>query len=297
MRAVFLFPDGGTKEAVPDTLSLRRDSDTPADSLEMEFLADAPLFDREPTGVRAERDGETVFLGIVDEHGVRLDGRGRREFFSCRSLAARMIDCEALPGVLQDPSLRLLEQRFLLPIGLKLGAGDAAPKRGTFTVEKGVSVWRAMCDFGRAFLKTEPHCSRDGTVVFAKREPRRFCLSGAARAEVIRRPYSAVSRVAVQNVRNGTYTAVWENPDAKGICRIRYLSAHARTSPKALIEAGERGRLAVRLVFEGYFDGDPGDAVEAEGIEGVRETLAVERVRFTADGTGETTELYLVRGE
>lgn len=294
IRAEFLFPDGTARAVRPDALTLRRDSDTPADSLELVFYAGGRLFITEPCGVRLMRRETLVFLGIVDEHTVRTDGAGHEERFYCRSLAARMVDSEALPGLLQMPSVRLMEQWFLKPLGLSVGDGDRAPKAGEMTVEKGVSVWAAVSEFARRFLRVTPYCDRDGTVHFATIKPKVLSPARVLSAEVTRKPYGVLSRVTVQDAKTGAYGTVYENPDAAGVIRLRYLSAHAGRSPRELFSKGERERVSAKLVLEEYIDADPGDLVEA-GMLGLSETLETASVRYTVSTAGERTELRLCR--
>lgn len=293
IQVIFRFQNGEERAAKPSSLFLRRDADTPADSLELSFLAAKPLFSAEPEGVQVLREGVLLFSGIVDEHNILLDENGRRETFSCRSLAARMIDSEALPGLLRMPSLRLMEQRFLQPLGLAAGQGDRKPKAGELTVEKGTSVWSAVSAFAREMLQTEPWCGRDGAVHFCPREAKWLTAEGILSAEICRRPYSVVSRVVVQNSRSGAYSTVYENPEAAGVYRVRYLSARAKTAPKALIAAGERGRLSARLTLAGYADGDPGDLCDASAADASLGQMQVESLRYSVSETGERTVLEL----
>lgn len=261
MRTIFLFADGTEAEAgqAPAGISLRRDADTPADSLELTFAARKPLFREEPCGARMELDGAVLFSGIVDEHSISMNGGEREEFFALRSRAAVLLDSEAAPGLLRSPSLRLMEALFLLPLGIQAEAGDFSPKAGELVIEKGTSCWTAVCDFAEAFLHCMPHCTRAGALRFAEREIRIISLHDVRKTELLYRPYARISRVVVQNARTGAYNAVYENEAAAGISRIRYLSAYAKTAPKKLIADGERAYVRLRVTCGGLVDADPGD--------------------------------------
>lgn len=81
MRVVFSTPDGAELMAGPPAgLTLKRDADAPADSLELFFAFDFPA-ELAPCTARLEYSGEAVFDGIVDEQTVALKrGRNRRSF-------------------------------------------------------------------------------------------------------------------------------------------------------------------------------------------------------------------------
>lgn len=293
MRFVFLFADGTETElnAQPTRISLRRDADTPADSLELTFTPSGPLFSKEPCGVRMEHGGTVLFSGILDEHSVHTKAGVRTEFFSLRSRAAVLLDNEAMPGQLRMPSLRLIETLFLQPFGLRAEGEDFSPKAGELVLEKGTSCWQAVCSFAETFLHGTPHCTRAGALRFADREPKTLRLSDVRETELSHRPYARLSRVVVQNTRTGAYSTVYENPAAAGVSRVRYLSAYARTAPKTLLAQGERAAVRLRVTCGGFVDADPGDVCgfPAFGAPCERMRLTALRYRY-ADG-GEETEL------
>ncbi|MGN0478866.1 MAG: hypothetical protein ACI4GO_05500 [Hominenteromicrobium sp.] len=292
MRIVFLFADGTEAEAdsQPVRISLQRDEDTPADSLELTYTPSGPLLNREPCGVRMERGGTVLFSGILDEHSVRTSGGVRTEFFALRSRAAALLDNEAQPGQLRMPSLRLIETLFLLPFGLRAEGGDFRPKAGEFVVEKGTSCWEAVCGFSSAFLHRTPHCLRDGTLCFSERAAKTLRLAGVQETELLHRPYARLSRIVVQNTRTGAYNTVYENPAAAGVSRVRYLSAYARTAPETLIADGEREALRLRVVCAGFADAEPGDLYEAAHLSPMCGSMRLTALRYRCtDGAEETT--------
>ena len=292
-RFVFLFADGAQAavKTAPQSVSLRRDADTPADSLELTFETAKPLFSTEPCGLRMERDGEVLFSGILDEHSVHEKGGVRTEFFSLRSRAAVLLDNEAVPGQLRMPSLRLMETRFLLPYGIRAEAGDFSPKAGELVIEKGTSCWQAVCRFAESFLHCTPHCTREGTLRFAERAVKTLHLSDVQETELLRRPYAQISRVVVQNAHSGAYNAVYENEAAAGVCRERYLSAYAKTAPRSLIADGERQSLRLRVVCGGLVDGDPGDLCSFPTFGASCEKMRLTALRYRFAQGEEKTEL------
>lgn len=150
MRVFFIMPDGTELTAGPPAgITLRRDADTPADSLKLSFAFDFPA-ELEPCAARLEYNGETVFDGIVDEQAVHFEKGEKSTSFSLRSRTALLLDNEAEPGTIRMPSLRLMEQRLLRPLGLSAEGADDGPKQGELIVEKGTSCWAALCAFRSA---------------------------------------------------------------------------------------------------------------------------------------------------
>ena len=114
MRVFFIMPDGTELTAGPPAgITLRRDADTPADSLKLSFAFDFPA-ELEPCAARLEYNGETVFDGIVDEQAVHFEKGEKSTSFSLRSRTALLLDNEAEPGTIRMPSLRLMEQRVAI---------------------------------------------------------------------------------------------------------------------------------------------------------------------------------------
>lgn len=295
MRFWFRFPDGTEVLLTqkPVRMKLTRQSGTPANMLEVVFSAAAALFSAEPCAVRAELDGAEIFAGIVDEHAVRLERGGRQEGFSCRSMAALLLDSEAMPGTLEMPSLRVMEKLYLAPFGLRAAGGDFVPKRGQLVIEAGMTCWEVLCAFAERFLGCTPYCAGD-TVYFGTREPGKITLPQLKSLEVVRCAREQLSRVVVQSAQTGAYSAVYENAAAP-VARVRYLSARSEISPTALFAEGERNALRVEAVCAGYVDTRPGDIVESTEYEDALCGLRVVNMVFAAENGVSETRLTLER--
>lgn len=292
MKIRFLFADGCEVllRKKPYSVSLIRDNGSPVDRFFVKFFSSEPLFSKEPCGVCAEKDGVLVFTGIVDEHEIVMEKGLRQESFSCRSLAALLLDNEAAPGVLQMPSLRLMERLYLRPLGLCAQGEDFTPKRGQITVEPGTRCWDVLCEFAERFLQCTPHCGRNGTVYFSTRENRMIDLTGLQKLTVTRKSSARISNVVVQNSQTGAYSTVYTMPDTP-VTRVRYLSAQADTAPDALFKEAEQEALQVCVVCSGYVDAELEDTVDlsvlSEGLNG----LKLVSMQFHAEAGNSETEL------
>lgn len=295
MRFWFRFPDGAEVLLArePVRMKLTRQSGMPADALEVVFSAAGALFSAEPCAVRVEKDGVEVFAGIVDEHVVRMEKGGRQESFACRSAAALLVDSEAMPGMLEMPSLRVMEKLYLAPFGLCAAGDDFAPKRGQLVIETGTTCWEVLCDFAERFLGCTPYCVGN-SVCFGAREPEKVTLLRVKSLEVVRRAREQLSRIVVQSAQTGAYSAVYENAAAP-VARVRYLSARSETSPAVLFAEGERNAMHAEVICAGYVDARPGDSVESTEYEDALCGLRVAGMVFSAENGVSETRLTLER--
>ncbi len=294
MRVIFTMPDGAELMAGPPSgLTLKRDADAPADSLELTFAFDFPA-ELEPCAARLEYGGQTIFSGIVDEQTVRHEKGEKTTYFSLRSRAALLLDNEAEPCTLRMPSLRLMEQRILRPLGLAAEGGDTSPKQGELIIEKGTSCWSALCAFSERFLQITPYETNGGRLCFTARTPRTLELSEVLSLEKRRMPYAQISRVVVQNTRTGAYSAVFENPAARGVFRTRYRTADAGLPPAEILAAGERAALSVRAVCAGFVDAVPGDVCAFPQLGNACARLCLQSMRYRLTRGIEETELAFV---
>ena len=293
MDICFVFSDGQEirPEKKPNRMELLRDLDTPADGLELRYDAPQPVFGEVPVGVRVMRGEKLVFAGIVDTHTVETEKGVRTERFLCRSTAAKLLDNEAQPGVLNRPSVRLMEKLYLAPFGLRAEDRSAVFAAGRLSVEQKTRCWTVLKRFAEQFLGTDIFCRRDGTVCFSARMGKLLHLPTAVRLRLTKNPYVRVSRVVVHNARTGAYNTVYDNENAHGVQRIRYLSARAETAPQEVLSAGEQQALAVTAVFAGYMDADPGDRADLTAYDPTLPQLQVIAVQYVQNGGNEETVL------
>ena len=295
MEICFIFPDGREIRPVkkPTRMELLRDLDTPADGLELRYDALQPVFGEVPVGVRVMQGETLIFEGIVDTHTVEAEKGVRTERFLCRSTAAKLLDNEAQPGVLNRPSVRLMDKLYLAPFGLRADDRLAGFAAGRLSVEQKTRCWSVLQRFAEQLLGTDIFCKCDGTVCFSARAGKLLHLPTAVRLRLTRNPYARISRVVVQNARTGAYNTVYDNENARGVQRIRYLSARAETAPQAVLSAGEQEALLVTAVFAGYIDADPGDRADLTAYDPTLPQLQVIAVQYVQNGENGETVLEL----
>ena len=295
MQVIFCFADGSERipAEAPVYLELQRDADTPADGLELHFAGEETVYPAVPAEVRLEMDGEAVFEGITDVMDVERKGGAVTVRYRCRSRGALLLDNEAMPGEMQMPSVRSVARRFTEPFGLKAAGVDLLPKKGRLMVEEGTRCWEVICRFAEAFLHTTPYCTTDGTVCFDKRKPIKQALPPVKSLMVSRRPIERISRVVVQNARTGAYSAVYEDREAEGIQRVRYLSAQAADAPKTVFAEGKRKALQAEAAVFGFCDALPGDIFDLSGYDGELVEAELTGLRYIFTAEGEETQLKL----
>ena len=141
------------------SVDISMDEDVPADSL----LAVFPLVSTEELKeVTVFDDGEAVFIGVVDEMERVIAENGVYLCVTARSLAAHLLDNEAMPQSYDHPSAQLIYERHARDYGLKRGEKDDAACFGKMTVTKGMSQWSVIENFCNACYSSKPRVSADG---------------------------------------------------------------------------------------------------------------------------------------
>ena len=275
----------------PLEAELLYDSDAPADQLKAVFPTEK-LWD-DLAVVRVFHQGQVVFGGIVDEQNTRVDGEGFTVELVCRSWEAILLDNEACPAVMRNPSLGALWEKYFKSLGFSQVQGDGSPKSGELTVEKGTSCWTLLESFCRDYLGTAPWV--DGSaVVHCEGLPQQKLTAGKVlSAEISRRPYKQLSAVWQQSYR-GTYDTPFRNPAAKGVKRQRYVSMEESRDPRALLKEGEAESFLLTVECLGNFWPERGTLVTVDAQRlGKFADCTVQTARYTMDGRGERTRLVL----
>ena len=296
----------GKKIEMPRLLSLKADIDegVPADSLYAVFPY---MPTKELTGITLY-DGDTpVFIGVVDEEEHERDTQGEYLAVSARSMAAHLLDNEAMPCAYDHPSMRLIYERYAKPCGIVLhGSGDAV-YFGEQSVLKGSSCWRVLKNFCTACYSSTPRISsvgvlypkgilRDKTTVFGS--------DGIPFTTVkeVRKRCEEISTVYVKTSGAGSYTLPVVNASAKsrGVTRTRYLNAMLTESPMscadAMIRNGEKKAYAVHLHCPTCLIGHEGNrAVLHDNMTGETDRLYISAVHYRLTENGEYSNVILKR--
>ncbi len=278
----------------PALVLLSRDRDAPADLLRLKFPADSLWQELEE--VEILEHGERLFQGMVDEQNTSLTSSGLTVELVCRSMEALLLDNEAAPGVMESPSLELLEQRLLGPLGLALGKGDREPKRGRLTVNKGESCWTALEKFCGTFLGVEPVLGTDGLVHCGGTRPETVELNRVLSAQVELAPCKRIGQVWQQSYR-GSYDTLFRNPLGE-VRRRRYLSRESGKSPAQVLAEGERDSFSLTVTCAGaWWLPKGGRASVTLPRAGRFEDCPVKSLLYRRDSSGQRTRLTLGRPE
>ena len=289
----------------PLSLTIRMDESIPADDCYV-------VFAYEPKGelkdIRIMDDDGLVFVGIVDEQEHFIHEKGRFLRISARSLAARLLDNEAMPECYNHPSAKLIYERHVAPFGIKRTEDDDAVYYGEQQVNKGMSQWTVLKNFCVACYSAIPRIGADG-VLWMKGVADRgsVCFSdegdGVVYTEIsekIKR-CEEISRVNIK-VNGDGYLYQMDHTEAirRGIRRERYLNAVLASTPMTcadtMIQNGRNASYAVRLRCPGMLTAKMGcEAVVKNRLLGNIGGLYVSSVSYHMDQNGGTSTITLKR--
>lgn len=285
-------------------LVMKIDEGVPADSLYAVF----PYTEtRELCGITVYDDSKTVFVGVVDEEAHERDARGGYLTVSARSLAAHLLDNEAMPCAYDHPSFSLIYGRYVKPYGILSGDSDDAVYFGEQSVTKGSSCWKVLKTFCTACYSSVPRVSSTGVLYpkgILRKEKLVFGTGGIPYTSVneIRKRCEEISAVYVKTSNVDAYTLPVINDEAyrRGVRRVRYLNAVLTESPMscadAMIENGTKKAYAVRLRCPSCLIGAEGKTAALHDEElGDREDLYVGAVYYRMTKDGEYSDVTLKR--
>lgn len=278
----------------PKEMVLCYDRGAPAHQLKAVFPADRLWEDL--SRVVVYDGGVAVFRGIVDEQNTRLDTQGIWVELVCRSLEAILLDNEACPAPIRDPSLKALGNRLLKPLGFQEVVGEEEPVRGLLEIEKGASCWQVLAGFCGRYLGTEPYVDPEGVLHCEGLEEQEETVQEVLWAEVSRRPCKELSQVWQQSFR-GAYDTLYRDPDAM-VERRRYLSSQSGADPKGILRKAKQESFCLTVECAGLLWPAAGKVltVELPGL-GKLARCPVQSARCYQDGKGKHTRLVLGKGE
>lgn len=296
----------GRKILLPAVLSatVHMDEEVPADDLYAVF---PDISCAELCGISVYDGDRVAFRGVVDEEEHIVSPSGRYLRISARSMAAHLLDNEALPRGYDHPGARMIYERHAKEYGIAAGDLDDATCFGELNIVKGMSQWSVIKAFCGACYSSTPRVSADGTL-YLKGIPRRdrviFGERGIAYTELtdsIRR-CEEISRVNVKIGAEDGYTCPVENSDAlrRGIRRERYLNAMlngkaVRGADVMLEKSRERARVLTLKCPGRYLELLGADAAVEGGSSELKEGLCVSAATFHTDSKGEVTTVKLRR--
>lgn len=305
LRCVLTDVDG-QQMIMPQLLSLqvKIDENVPADSLEAVFPI-SPT--KELAGVALYDDDRLLFVGVVDEEERERGVRGEYLKVSARSLAAHLLDNEAMPCTYDHPTLSLIFERYVKPYGVALYDCGDAMYFGEQSVIKGASCWRVLKQFCNACFSAVPRVSSVGTLYpkgIWRDSVTEFGGEGVKYTLLreIKKRCEEISAVYVKTSNAGSYSLPVRNNDAasRGVKRARYLNAALTESPMrcadAMIANGGAKAYAIRLRCPSCLIGSEGDRARIrDAAIGERGDLYISAVHYHMTEDGEYSDVTLKR--
>ena len=285
---------------------INMEEDVPADDLYVIF----PYVElNELKNISVYDGGSLAFAGVVDEEEHIADSSGEYLRISARSLAARLLDNEAIPESYNHPSAGLIYERHVRPYGIRAADADDAVYFGEQVVTKGTSRWTAIRNFCNACYSAVPRISADGVLYMkglSSNIKTVFSDSGDGLAytainESVKR-CEEISRVNVKVSSGAGYAYPVANADAelRGIRRERCINAILTDTPlkcaDAMIEAGRRKAYSLTLESpERLLNILGSEAQVKSSVIGDRKGLYVSSLKYRMDTNGESTTVVLKR--
>lgn len=291
---------------MPRLLSLQVDVDegVPADALYATFPY-APT--GELAGITLYDEDEPIFIGVVDEEEHLCGSKGTYLRVSARSLAAHLLDNEAMPCAYDHPSLSLMVKRYAEPFGVSLKTDSDEVFFGEQSVTKGSSCWKALKNFCIACYSAVPRISSVGVLYPKGTEHSGVTVFGEngiryTQLRVVKKRCEEISAVHVKATNTGSYSLPIENASAKsrGVRRERYLNAVLTESPMRcaddMIANGRAKSYAVYLRCEGCLLGTEGNraVIKDDWIDDA-DDLYISAVHYRMKGDGDYSNITLKR--
>jgi len=250
-------------------------------------------------------EGQTVFVGTVDEVEMELGSRGRLCRITGRSLAARLLDNQAPGCEFAAAQLEEILRRYVTPFGITQVQADSLPPVSGFLAETGSSCWQVLAGFCRHSAEVRPRITADGTLVL-RRHPtgKQIVITDSCGCTELCRRIQRYGRISRQILTNRVTGAayVWDNEkflaengqsqrvttQSGSLIRATWRTAQQR------IDDAEREREVLRITMPGGFLAEPGDTAKLQmsglAVEG---NYTVRWARTVLDGNGLRCSLEL----
>ena len=279
------------------------------DSFSISFVYDPSMRELLQNAVRFRGvyDGETVFVGLVDEFAAEVDETGGTVTVNGRGLQALLLDNEAEAAVYYGVGLDFLLNTHVSPWGItEMQRNENYPRVSIFPVDAGMSQWGILERYCRFSGGSLPYFSRDGILMLGPEEGALRVIDESVAVVWQRwqeRRYGVISQVLVRNRAWGSRTVDNSEFLARGGRCRRVISTPRHSSYDALRYTGEyqiaesqRDSRICEVELAALFSAFPGDRVWLDGDPlklGLKEGLFVSGSRCYADDKGAGTILTL----
>ncbi len=285
----------------PLSITLNRDITAPADSLTVLFVSNES--EREFSDIVLYDGKKCVFRGIVDEQTETFSANGRLLEINARSLAALLLDNEAMPQSWYLPNMRLFMERNFSKLGFTEYIGEDTPKSGSMSIDKGTSEWSVLERYCESFLGTYPRIDENGVIYISDIEPELTVITNDEDIRLLslkrtRKRCNVISEYRVRAHRGGNYEMLIGNDNAERlkITAVRYLNAIDNKnagieSCYRNIESSNNNYETIDITVSGRLLVRAGDYVMISGYN--FGNMRVKSIRYELDGKKETTRLIM----
>lgn len=283
----------------PKSVTLIREKYVPADSLDVLFLSN--MSEIEFAEIAVFDGKKCIFRGIVDEQVETVSDSGFLLEINARSLAALLLDNEAMPQSCCLPNMQLFMERNFSRLGFNKYIGVDNPKSGSMSITKGTSEWSVLEQYCKKFLDTYPRVNEDGVIDISGGESETTVLTNNDKNRVIslsrvKKRCEVISEYRVRTLRGNGYEMIIgnNNADRLNINSVRYLNTVDNrnvgiASCYENIEESNRLYETARIVVSGRLLVNVGDLIVLPDY-GLK-NLKVVKMRYEVDGDKELTRL------
>lgn len=294
----------GETALVNETLSyeLRRDIDAPCDGLSLSFISGKNL--GEIKEVKAYCKDELIFYGLCDTQREERFNDGKRIFLYARSLAALLLDNEAVPGSFDSPTAGTMYLLNAKEYGFSFDMEDIACE-GKYIVEKGCSCYAAVNRIVSAKTGKNMIATPDMRLVLPKGDNTKRLDSGRVISEekIINRA-SLISRIDYKAAGDSLYLRHVKSETAEklGIKRSEKINLSSlfdwqkEMRLKNVLRQSSRDYLSASITLDGAYGAELYSSVyyEGSGIEDL-ENYHVSSVCIGSRGRSEKTKIKLFK--
>ncbi len=279
----------------PLKASFEASDSAPADCLTAVFAVDGRI----PVLTEAELwDGDVCVLrGIVDQQTEEQGSAGILLTVTVRSLAALLLDNEALPQTYCMPSMSLLMKRHFAPLGFSSFVGEDVIFPGEMTVSKGMSEWTVLKEYCSLAGLPRARIRPDGVIDLSGSSPGTVMLSGRRilRLQHRRSNRELISEVCARTCTQGGYDMKLSSSlaDACGVRRRRYansIDSKSRSvlADEARLRQAEDNYELLTVDYSGRLLCEIGTELIVEGVSG---QFVLRELNYRLDSGGERTVL------
>lgn len=281
----------------------------PCDSFEVRCLweGDVPTVLSRAALFYASWQGERIFTGVVDEFSCVCGEDGLYLELSGRSMAARLLDNEAMPVQYRRAACADIVARHVTPYGVEVVGGGDLPVVPGFSVDSGVSEWSVVWDYACWHGGIVPRFDRMGRLVLdGHRDDKVLEIGDSAPVtgwEYRDQRHGVLSSVAVRRRTDwGVQWVVDREFSAQGGSARRVITVPNETGAKAMrysadyqLRASRSERVQLTVALAGAFLAWPGQLVDVKrsGLGGGRYRVAQAEVECSEAGLSTVLTLGL----